>query len=422
MAAPTAQPRGVVSTAARNVALAIREHADGKLARFYTTRGFWPLWASNGRIGPEADALLGYLATADLDGLDPATYRVEELRDAVRLARSGDPTQVAAAELDLSRAFARYVADMRRPRRVKITYLDRELRPKAPSASTVLRAAALRSSLKGYVAEMGWMSPHYTGLRKLLAMAERQRAPKGSIERIRLSLDRARLLPGPWSRHIVVDAGSARLFYYEDGKQQGMMRIVAGTAQTPTPMLAGQLRYAIFNPYWNVPTDLARKKFAPRMLTGATPQSLRFETLSDWSASPQLLDPAAIDWAAVASGRKTVRLRQLPGGSNAMGRVKFMFPNDQGIYLHDTPDKALFNRADRHLSNGCIRLENAAKLGKWLFGKPLPTSLKSPEQAIPLPAPVPVYLTYFTATPTRKGIGFLKDVYGRDGQTRPVRD
>lgn len=98
-----------------------------------------------------------------------------------------------------------------------------------------------------------------------------------------------------------------------------------------------------------------------------------------------------------------------------MGRVKFIFPNDQGIYLHDTPDKALFAREDRHLSNGCIRLENAAKLGRWLFGKPLPASVKAPEQAIALPAPVPVYLTYFTPTPTKKGFAFLKDVYGRDG-------
>ena len=410
-----AQSDSGVRTSARDVALSIRREADGQLASFYATRGFWPLWASSGRIGPEADALLGYLATADLDGLEPATYRVEELRAAIRGARSGDPAQMAVAELELSRAFARYAADMRRPRRVKVTYLDRELRPKAPSAKTVLRAAALRSSLKSYVADMGWMSPHYVRLRKLLAIAEKQRAPKDSIQRIRLNLDRARLLPGPWSRHVVVDAASARLFYYQDGKQQGTMRIVAGTAQTPTPMLAGELRYAILNPYWNVPADLARKKFAPRMLAGATPQSLRFETLSDWSGSPHVLDPAAIDWAAVASGRQSVRLRQLPGGSNAMGRVKFMFPNDQGIYLHDTPDKALFSRGDRHLSNGCIRLENAAALGKWLFGRPLPTSRKIPEQAIPLPAPVPVYLTYFTPTPTKNGFGFLKDVYGRDG-------
>lgn len=401
--------------AAKAVAVAIRDQADGQLAKFYATRGFWPLWASTGRIGREAEALLGYLATAELDGLKPESYRLGDLRVMIREARSGDPVRVATAEIGLSRAFARYAADMRRPGKVKMTWLDRDLKPKALSAKTILRAAALRSSLPRYVADMGWMSPHYARLRKLLAMAERQGAPKDDLKRIRLNLDRARLLPSAWSRHVVVDAASARLFYYEGGKQQGMMRVVAGTPETPTPMLAGKLRYAILNPYWNVPNYMTRKKFAPKMLDGATAQSLRLEALSDWSDSPRPLDPATIDWAAVAAGREKVRLRQLPGGDNAMGRVKFIFPNDQGIYLHDTPDKKLLARADRHLSNGCVRLEDATRLGSWLFGKPLRAASKTPEQAVPLPMAVPVYLTYLTATPKAKGFGFLADVYDRDG-------
>ena len=415
-AAVAAPPReNAARTSARAIAQAIGDQADGALKKFYATRGYWPLWAASGRIGPEAETLLGFLATADLDGLKPASYQIPELRAAIRDARSGDPGKVAIAELELSRAFARYAADMRRPGGVKMTWLDRDLKPKALAAEVVLRGAGQRSSLNAYVADMGWMSAHYVRLRKLLALAKARHAPQDSLERIRLNLDRARLLPGPWTRHIVVDAASARLFYYQDGKQQGMMRIVTGKAETPTPMLAGKLRYAILNPYWNVPTDLTRKKLAPKILAGASAQSMRFQALSDWSASPVVLDPATVDWQAVAAGRSKVRLRQLPGGDNAMGRVKYMFPNDQGIYLHDTPDKALMRKADRHFSNGCIRLEDAPRLGAWLFGKPLP-KVKGAEQAAPLPAPVRVYLTYFTATPTEKGFGFLKDFYGRDGK------
>ncbi|MBW8911704.1 MAG: L,D-transpeptidase family protein, partial [Sphingomonas sp.] len=203
-------------------------------------------------------------------------------------------------------------------------------------------------------------------------------------------------------------------WYYEKGKAQGMMRVVVGTAETPTPMLAGMVRYAVLNPYWNVPVDLARKRIAPKILAGASPASMRIEALSDWSASARRLEPADVDWNAVALGRKTVRLRQLPGGNNAMGRMKFIFPNDLGIYLHDTPDRSLLAKNDRHFSNGCIRLENAPALGRWFFGRPLVAASKKPEQATALPAPVPVYLTYFTATPTERGIGFLNDIYGRD--------
>src|SRR3546814_10865626 len=88
------------------------------------------------------------------------------------------------------------------------------------------------------------------------------------------------------------------------------------------------------------------------------------EVLSDWSASPRVLPPSSVDWAAVAAGTQQVRLRQLPGRDNSMGRAKFLFPNDEGIYLHDTPDKDLMAKRDRHLSHGCIRLEDARRLGQ----------------------------------------------------------
>ena len=399
---------------ARQVAAAIRDQARGRIKRFYASRGFWPLWASSGTIGPEADMLLEYLQTADRDGLKAPSYDIAALRKLIEKARGGDPQARARAELALSDAFARYVADIRRVRRVKMTYLDDEPKPKTLSADTVLRAAGLQPSLKTYIGAMGWMSPHYLRMRNLLGRATATGSSDEVIRRIRLNLDRARLLPGPWTRHVVVDAASARLWYYEKGKAQGMMRVVVGTADTPTPMLAGMVRYAVLNPYWNVPVDLARKRIAPKILAGASPASIRIEALSDWSASARRLEPADVDWNAVASGRKTVRLRQLPGGNNAMGRMKLIFPNDLGIYLHDTPDRGLLAKKDRHFSNGCVRLENAPALGRWLFGRPLVAASKKPEQAAALPAPVPVYLTYFTATPTEWGIGFLNDVYGRD--------
>jgi murein L,D-transpeptidase YcbB/YkuD len=140
------------------------------------------------------------------------------------------------------------------------------------------------------------------------------------------------------------------------------------------------------------------------------------EALSDWSASPRQLTAAEIDWAAVAAGTQLVRIRELPGPHNSMGRVKFLFPNKEGIYLHDTPERDLLKKEDRHFSNGCIRLENAAELGRWLLQKPLPRRSTEPEQAVPLSVPVPVYLTYLTAAPAaRSGVRFRDDVYGRDG-------
>jgi murein L,D-transpeptidase YcbB/YkuD len=254
-------------------------------------------------------------------------------------------------------------------------------------------------------------------IRRLLATARKAGMSDAGQRRIRLNLDRARILPGPWTRHIVVDAASSRLWYYQGGKTQGEMKVVTGMAETPTPMLAGMVRYAILNPYWMVPPDLAQKRVAPKVLAGKSLHSLRYEARTDWSPSATTIDPATIDWKAVADGRKKVWLRQLPGDANAMGKVKFMFPNEQGIYLHDTPRKELMKASERHFSNGCVRLEDAARLGKWLLGKPLPT-VKQAEKDIALARPVPVYLTYFTVTATKAGVGFIKDAYGRDGKSK----
>jgi murein L,D-transpeptidase YcbB/YkuD len=410
-----AVPKAQTDAASKPVAIEIRARAGGRLKAFYGPRGFWPLWVHNGKIGPEADALLRFLATADSDGLNPEQYRIGSLKALIAEARGGDARALAKAELGLSQTFADYARDMRRAPSVKITYLDAEVQPVRLRADAVLRAAALPPSFADYVKTMGWMSPLYVRLRAALAQSKAPDGKTATARIIRLNLDRARLLPGPWTRHIVVDAASARLWYYDNGKQQGTMRVVAGAARTQTPMLAGMVRYAILNPYWNVPSDLVENRLAPKVLGGASLKALGYEVLSDWSANPQKLDPKTIDWHAVAAGQQEARVRQLPGATNAMGHVKFMFPNDLGIYLHDTPEKALFAKSARHLSNGCVRLEDAARLGQWLLGKPLAAAGKAPEQDVPLAAPVPVYLTYLTAVPGEHGVTLLNDAYHRDG-------
>ncbi|HEU4969833.1 L,D-transpeptidase family protein [Sphingomonas sp.] len=236
-----------------------------------------------------------------------------------------------------------------------------------------------------------------------------------------LNLDRARVLPGPDVRHITVNEAAQQLVYYDDGMEAGRMKVIVGKPGEQTPLLAGMVRYAILNPYWNVPPDLVQHKAASGVFARGTLQKAGFEALSDWSAHAERLDPSDIDWKAVASGEEQLRVRQMPGPSNAMGKVKFMFPNDLGIYLHDTPERALFDRNPRYFSSGCVRLEDAERLGEWLFGKPLVAKSNAPEQTVALPRPVPVYLTYLTAEAADGRVLYLDDAYGRDGaDTRQV--
>lgn len=272
---------------------------------------------------------------------------------------------------------------------------------------------ALVAKVKAFQTDHGLKPDGVAGAMTIAAINE---VPRRYDRLLSLNMERARLLPGPWTRHVVVDAASARLFYYSKGAMDGMMKVVAGTKETQTPLMAGMIRYATLNPYWNIPPDLVENKVAPKILNGGTLKGLRYEALADWSANPAPLAQSAVDWNAVAAGRQEVRVRQLPGGNNAMGKVKFMFPNDLGIYLHDTPQRDLFAKADRHFSNGCVRLEDAQRLGRWFFGAAIGADGDKPEQHRPLPQPVPVYLTYLTAAPTAQGVQFLPDVYGRDGE------
>ncbi len=408
-AAPAAQG------AAIPIASAIREEAGGDVKRFYAARAYKPLWIRAGKIGPEAVTLLGYLSTASRDDLKSSSYDLDKLEELIARARSGDPQALARADVALSTSFARYVRDMRSPGKAKMDYADRSLKPKKADAETILRAAAFPKDFGAYVKNMGWMSEHYVRLRGLMGRAQAQGASKDIMARLRLNLDRARILPGPYVHHIVVDASSGQLWFYDAGKRAGMMKVVVGAPETQTPMLAGKLQWAILNPYWNVPDYLAQKSIAPKVLAGRSLASLRMEALSDWGPNPRKLTQSEIDWAAVASGSEVLRLRELPGGANSMGKVKFLFPNDEGIYLHDTPERALLGKPDRHFSNGCIRLENAGQLGQWLLHRSINTKSRTPEQAVALPVEVPVYLTYITAITTDRGIAFRDDVYGRDG-------
>jgi murein L,D-transpeptidase YcbB/YkuD len=192
------------------------------------------------------------------------------------------------------------------------------------------------------------------------------------------------------------------------------MRVIVGKPGMETPAMAARLRYAVLNPYWNVPVDLARQRARDVLRRGTSVLAAeRLQILSQFHAEDRVLSPASVNWRRVAAGREPLRLRQLPGGANVMGAVKFMMPNDRDIYLHDFPDKSLFERADRRISSGCVRLEDAPRLARWLFGgaAPRPNGPR-PEQRVDLP--VPVYILYITAIPDAGQIAFQADLYGRD--------
>lgn len=228
-------------------------------------------------------------------------------------------------------------------------------------------------------------------------------------------------------RYVHVDLSNQRLQMIEDGVVIDEMAVVAGKASTPTPIMAGLLRHAVLSPYWNVPSDLVRDRYARRIIRGgdAYLAGAGFEVLTDYTDDARVIPASTVDWVAVERGEVGVRLRQKPGPGNGMGKVKFTFPNALGIYLHDTPSKHLFKETERLFSAGCVRVERPNDLGAWLFNGAMPAASGAREEVVSLPYPVPVYITYFTAQPDASGashkITFRDDFYRHDAPKLSAR-
>ena len=197
-------------------------------------------------------------------------------------------------------------------------------------------------------------------------------------------------------RYVLVDAASARLFMIEDGRVRDSMRVIVGKPSAATPELRSSLTYATLNPYWHVPTDLARTLTAPNVLKHGTSylDERGYEVLSSFGRGGRVIDPESVDWQAVADGRATAYVRQKPGPANSMGEMKFSLAAGGQIYLHDTPRKELFEEEDRSLSAGCIRLEDADRFARWLLGDTPELASDDPEQHVALPDAVPITITY----------------------------
>ena len=196
-------------------------------------------------------------------------------------------------------------------------------------------------------------------------------------------------------RYVLVDANSARLYMIEDGRVQDSMKVIVGKPETPTPALTSVINYETLNPYWHVTPDLAKAIVAPRVLKdGDAYLAMQgYEVVSGWGPGARVISPDSVDWKAVAAGTTQIYVRQRPGPANSLGHFKFDLPDGDGIYLHDTPNKELFAQDQRSLSHGCVRLEDAPRLARWLLGKD-PPAVTAPEQNVLLPQPVPIRISY----------------------------
>jgi murein L,D-transpeptidase YcbB/YkuD len=408
---PLAMPAAAATSPSLPVEAQLPSSPDQAVTAFYASRRNAPLWLRGGAATPAARDLIATLQRAPLDGLSSGPALAAEAQALIARAQSGDAAALAGAERLLSTAWILYVQALETPP-AGVTYGDNWAAPRRSSPALILARAGQASSLADHIREVTQVNPLYAQLRE--AAWNTRQANGGSLDpRVVASLDRARVFPVQ-DRYIMVDAAGARLYMIDGNRIVDSMKVIVGKDSAQTPMMASTIHYATLNPYWNVPGDFIRSTMVERIKQQGIGylKAHNYEILS--ADTGETLDPASVDWDAVGAGTTQVRMRQLPGPANSMGRMKFAFPNNYDIYLHDTPVKELFAQADRDLSHGCVRLEDAPRLGRWLLGRAPIADSNTPEQQVLLPKPVPIYVTYMTAQAQGGQLSFVEDIYGRD--------
>jgi murein L,D-transpeptidase YcbB/YkuD len=218
-------------------------------------------------------------------------------------------------------------------------------------------------------------------------------------------MERWRWLPAELAdRHLAVNIPEYRLRLLDGARVVHETRVITGRPETPSPVFSGLMEYAVVNPSWYVPPSILKKEFLPKLAE----------------------DPgyAARQGYEVIRRGNAISVRQPPGERNALGFIKFMFPNGHAVYLHDTPNRRLFAGARRALSHGCIRVENPFLLADFVLGQEwseqrLKKLIGRGERTIWLPKKLPVHLTYFTLAVDEAGdLKSFEDMYGHDRRVR----
>ena len=246
------------------------------------------------------------------------------------------------------------------------------------------------------------------------------------LRQIEVNLERMRWLPPDLGApRVVVNIADSWLRVVEDdGTVPLQMRVVVGTPYRKTPVFSDRISYLVFSPYWHVPRRIAVEDKLPLFQRDpALFDRLGYEAFRGWGADAVRVDPSTIDWDALSADDFPYRLRQKPGPANALGRVKFMFPNAYNIYLHDTPTRGLFGDTRRTFSSGCIRVEYPVELAEYLLQhnagwttERIEAAMEAPdERGVILRRPVDIHLLYWTAWVEDERLHFRPDVYDRDG-------
>jgi murein L,D-transpeptidase YcbB/YkuD len=365
---------------------------------FYRDRGFAPLWIADGAASSRAKAAIAYLRGVAADGLDPADYPIPAF---------SDPSKLALDEMALTNsvlAFARHARTGRLPYAKVSSAIHYDLEnPEAPDVlANLANAGNPADALDAYQPQ----HPAYKALKAKLAEARKK--PGALADTIIANLERWRWVPRDLgAAHVVVNIPDFTLKVVNEGRTAWTTKIVVGkVGNQATPLFSETMKYITVNPTWNVPPSIIRNEYMPAL-----------------QRDPNALERIGLKVTHRPDG--SVRIYQPPGERNALGRIRFNFPNRFLVYQHDTPDKRLFDHTTRAYSHGCMRVQNPEHYAEVLLSIAQPAERYTAdrirkmygtrERTLKFPAPIPVHITYQTAYVDEAGqLQTRPDLYGHD--------
>ncbi len=224
-------------------------------------------------------------------------------------------------------------------------------------------------------------------------------------------------------RYILVNTADYNLKVFENGEQTFSAKAIVGTAKRQTPVFSSMMKYLVVNPDWTIPPQILRQDVIPDIIRDSS--YLQKKNMKIVAYDGSTVDPLSIDWKHVSPSSFPYMIKQEPGKNNALGRIKFMFPNEYDVYIHDTPSHWQFSKNIRPFSSGCVRIDNVRDLARhllkddpdWNTGRLDEALDNGRTKTIVLKNPVPVHIVYFTAWADSDGtVYFGKDIYNRDKQ------
>lgn len=394
---------------------------------FYQARMHGPAWAADEAEERTREAL-GLLERASDHGFTPADYNHDVL-----LGTSTDPArtknksreEIAEANGRFDVALTTSLLTLGRDvalGRTQPEAVDRRWKAlRTPPDLPATLSHAYANGLANWLNMIRPAHPEYAALQKVLAASV-------GVDRqsIALNMERWRWMPDDFGdRHLMVNIPAFHMAAREHGRAVLDMKVVVGTLEHQTPIFSGNMSTVVFSPYWNVPESIAEGETAPA--AARDPHYLtrnNIDILRISGGEPVVVDPSKVDWDDPEE-LKTLSFRQRPGADNALGHVKFLFPNKYDVYLHDTPADALFARPGRAFSHGCVRLEQPEALAKyvlrgrkeWDDERIQAAMLAGTEKHVALTEKIPVHIVYFTVWPNASGgVDSWPDIYGYDAK------